>query len=59
MALIRQVVFVLLHFNILLFAVQVSCSKNFLANNLSRGHVNFFQNMCPVAEVVPSAIPAD
>ena len=59
MALIRRVVFLLLHFNILLFAIHISGSKNLLADSLSRGRVNFFQSMCPDADVVPSTIPAD
>ena len=59
MALIRRVVFLLLHFNILLFAIHISGSKKLLADSLSRGRVTFFESMCPDANVVPSTIPAD
>ena len=59
MALIRRVVLLLLHYNILLFVIHVSGSKKLLADSLCRGRVNFFQSLCPDADVVSSTIPAD
>lgn len=57
MALIRRLVYLLLHFNILIVARHIPGINNRCADALSRGKISVFQELCPIAQDLPTPIP--